>query len=144
MQSHSNQHLKPHILSHINKYICFINNYDPMLNDFGLIITDNKTLIGLFHQTKAIQMLKMRFTIICVYNIYILTNREQTYRILVISPMMINCIITAAPHPHHNLTPQTSIKKSKPCVGWVCKKARASKERAKEKEWKAHVKGLTC
>lgn len=53
-----------------------------MLNDFGLIITDDKTLIGLFHQTvtfnPAMQKLKMRFTIIHVCNIYILTNREQT------------------------------------------------------------------
>lgn len=91
------------------------------------IITDNKTLIGLFIHTvtftSAMQKLKKKHlsniihscTLTWSFKSLHIEQWEQLWCILIISPMMI-LYNQSNPPTHRNLTPQTSIKKSKPCV----------------------------
>lgn len=84
-------------------------------------------------ENPTIPKLKVRSCRHC-YTHFILSNTKwgQTSCILVFCQTLMNCIINSNPHPPQFGTTNL-IKRSKPCVGWVCEKAWASKEKGKRK-----------
>lgn len=102
--------------------------------DISLMIADNKTIIiiiGLLLHTVSfnpeIQKLKMGFKTSLFVSATHLNLDELKMRTINWSFAQLGSIIWSMQTPtHHKLQLQ-----SKPCVGWVCKEARASKEKGK-------------